>query len=259
MTDEIEDLRARVAAARERLSSDAAFARKVELRLDDLVRIVEGSLARQGAELTRAEARIAELGADLERALARAEQAVGEAARAERLARENGELKQMVMTLLEVIEGRQKSPLGAVMQKLEEDVAGLVAATAAPHSAVAAEAADMAEAAAETAMPTAAVEMADALVEDFEATEIELLPESEAEPMVPDSADRADTTGDAAEIPPGDVGGNVAEDVAGNAGGNDMEDLSEIALYDATAEVPEPEPEPEPEPAGSAREPGTSG
>src|SRR5690606_38010725 len=102
-----------------------------------LVHIVEGSLARQSAELAAAQARVGELGVDLDRALARAEQAIGEAARADRLATENGELKQMVMTLLEVIEGRQKSPLGAVMQKLEENVAGLVetAAAAATESA----------------------------------------------------------------------------------------------------------------------------
>jgi len=39
MADDIEDLRARVTAAKNRLSDDVSFARKVELRLEDLVRI----------------------------------------------------------------------------------------------------------------------------------------------------------------------------------------------------------------------------
>lgn len=126
MTDDIEDLKARVEAARERLDSDAALAQKVELRLNDLVSIVEGSLSRQSTQLEQAQTRVTELESDLGRALARAEQAQGEADRAERLARENGELRQMVMTLLEVIEGRQKSSLGAVMQKLEHNVSALI-------------------------------------------------------------------------------------------------------------------------------------
>lgn len=148
----------------------------------------------------------------------RAEQAIGEAARAERLARENGELKQMVMTLLEVIEGRQKSPLGAVMQKLEEVVAGLVAATAAPQPG--GDAATAAETVASAEESTPLVEMAEALAEDFEPTEseedLEAGPEL-APATLADAATEADAT----------LGG--------------MEDLSEIALYDASAEVLEPE------------------
>jgi len=130
MSDDLDDLRARVAAARDRLASDVDFAQKVELRLNDLARIVEGSLARQSAELDGAKARISNLEDDLGRAIARAEQATGEAVRADRLAKENGELKTMVMALLEVIEGRQKSSLTSVMQKLEENVSALVAAPA---------------------------------------------------------------------------------------------------------------------------------
>jgi len=128
MADDLEELRARVAAARDRLTSDVDFAQKVELRLNDLARIVEGSLARQSAELATAHSRIAGLDTDLARALARAEQAAGDAARADHLAKENGELRVMVMALLEVIEGRQKSSLASVMQKLEGDVAALVTA-----------------------------------------------------------------------------------------------------------------------------------
>jgi hypothetical protein len=205
MADDIADLRARVEAARNRLSDDAAFARKVELRLNDLVSIVEGSLARQSAELEAAQGRIAELDADLGRALARAEQALGEASRAERLAKENGELKQMIMTLLDVIEGRQKSPLGTVMQKLEENVSALMEAPAA-----AAPAEDNAAAEPEIAptveMPDVAA-VAEAMIEeDFGSGEAD----TEAPEPVPEAA-------------------------------TEMEDLSEIALYDAAGEVVEPD------------------
>ena len=130
MSDDLDDLRARVVAARDRLASDVDLAQKVELRLNDLARIVEGSLARQSAELDVAKQQIGLLEEDLDRALARAEQASGEASRAEQLTKENGELKIMVMTLLDVIEGRQKSSLISVMQKLEENVSALVAAPA---------------------------------------------------------------------------------------------------------------------------------
>ncbi|WP_303980785.1 hypothetical protein [Dongia mobilis] len=72
MADDLEELRARVAAARDQLASDVDYAQKVELRLNDLARIVDGSLARQSAELEAAQARIAALDTDLARALARA-------------------------------------------------------------------------------------------------------------------------------------------------------------------------------------------
>jgi hypothetical protein len=65
--------------------------------------------------------------ADLARAELRAAQASGEASRAEGLAHENGELRSMVMALLEVVEGRQKSSLASVMQHLEESVSALLA------------------------------------------------------------------------------------------------------------------------------------
>ncbi|WP_374367020.1 hypothetical protein [Dongia sp.] len=227
MADDIADLRARVEAARERLSDDVAVARKVELRLNDLVSIVEGSLARQGAELDSAKGRIVELEADLERALARAEQALGEASRAERLAKENGELKQMVMTLLEVIEGRQKSSLGAVMQKLEENVSALVEAPAA-------------EAAAASAMPSeeAATKDIAVAVAAFEDTEAEA--ETEIAPAV-----GADINIVAEAMVEEDFGSGEADTeepmpIPDKEPAAEIEDLSEIALYDAADEVVEP-------------------
>lgn len=215
MADDIEDLRARVAAAKDRLSDDASFARKVELRLDDLVRIVEGSLSRQGAELEKAQARIGDLEADLERALARAEQALGEAQRAERLARENGELRQMVMALLEVIEGRQKSSLASVMQRLEENVSALMVPEAAPS---AVEPEPSPDAPLEIAIEAGAEEPA-ATVEAITATIIE--DDLEA--------------GEADEEAPRPIG-----DISPPGDATPIEDLSEIALYDAADEVIEP-------------------
>jgi hypothetical protein len=219
MSDDLDGLRARVAAARDRLASDVDFAQKVELRLNDLARIVEGSLARQSAELDGAKARITDLEDDLGRALARAEQALGEASRAERLAKENGELKTMVMALLEVIEGRQKSSLSSVMQKLEENVSALVVApepTAAPAEpepdATEAETEPQPESAlAAEAEPETEQDAAGPAPEEIE-FEIEPIDET-AEAPAPNEA--------AAETAP-------------------LEDLSEIALYDAADEVVEP-------------------
>lgn len=230
MADDIADLRARVEAARDRLSDDVAMARKVELRLNDLVSIVEGSLARQGAELDSAKGQIVELEADLGRALARAEQALGEASRAERLAKENGELKQMVMTLLEVIEGRQKSPLGTVMQKLEENVSALIETPAADTDTAPAMLIEQAAAVEEAAI-------ADAASEDLAAeAETEITPEVSpdidvvAETMVEEDFSDVEVEADAEEPAPIPEKNPAAE----------IEDLSEIALYDAADEVVEP-------------------
>ncbi|MBI2254820.1 MAG: hypothetical protein HYU58_09395 [Proteobacteria bacterium] len=217
MSDDLDDLRARVAAARDRLASDVDFAQKVELRLNDLARIVEGSLARQSAELDGAKARIAHLEDDLGRALARAEQAIGEASRAERLAKENGELKTMVMALLEVIEGRQKSSLTSVMQKLEENVSALVTT---PEPVV------------DTAPP------------DLEPAPAEAAPESEPEQEI--AAELQPVEGPASDDielelePMTDMDEAPSEPSQPATEPAALEDLSEIALYDAADEVVEP-------------------
>lgn len=214
MSDDLDDLRVRVAAARDRLAHDVAFAQKVELRLNDLARIVEGSLARQGAELESAKGRIGALEVDLGRALARAEQAAGEAARAERLGKENGDLRSMVMTLLEVIERRQKSSLASVMQKLEEDVSSLVAAPAEPVPA-----------AAEPAAPS----------EEEPASE----PEPEQHDLGPEPAIDVELESEP-QIDAEDDAIDAALDESARAGTPPLEDLSEIALYDAADEVVDP-------------------
>lgn len=217
MADDLEELRVRVAAARDRLTSDVAFVQKVELRLNDLARIVEGSLARQSAELDAAQATIAALDADLARAIARAEQAAGDAARADRLAKENGELRSMVMTLLDVIEGRQKSSLAAVMQKLEENVTALVV----PEAPLVTIPDPFPEA--ETGpepMPEIYAGKDDLGPEPTIEVELEADPEADWQDVALPDEESADP--EAAKKPA------------------PMEDLSEIALYDASEEVVEP-------------------
>lgn len=227
MSDDLDDLRARVAAARDRLTSDVDFVQKVELRLNDLARIVEGSLARQSAELDSAKARITDLEDDLGRALARAEQALGEASRAERLAKENGELKTMVMALLDVIEGRQKTSLTSVMQKLEENVSALVAA---PEP-VAAESAPEPE-------PEPQSEPAPEPDLELE-PEPELMAEPEPEAQQDEAGPAAEET--AVEIDPIDEAPAQPAPSAPATEAAPLEDLSEIALYDAADEVVEPD------------------
>ena len=270
MADDLEELRARVAAARDRLTSDVDFAQKVELRLNDLARIVEGSLARQSAELDAAQARIATLDVDLERALARAEQAAGDAARSDRLAKENGDLKTMVMTLLEVIEGRQKSSLATVMQKLEENVTALVITEALPLG-VELDGPDEVDTPGEVVTP---VEV-DVPVEADAPIETEAPVEAEA-PAEPETAVEPEAWDEILETPPTsepeqseEIAPAVdtepteevelaepqvnAEDEAIDAALREpapkaptpveeiIEDLCELELYDAAAEVVEPE------------------
>jgi hypothetical protein len=59
--DDLAQLQSRVEAARERLGGAEADQRKYGLRLDDLVRIVEGALSRQAEELKAARIRSASL------------------------------------------------------------------------------------------------------------------------------------------------------------------------------------------------------
>lgn len=213
MDGELDDLRQRVAAARDRLASDVDLARKVELRLNDLARIVEGSLARQASDLESARQRIGELDSELGRALARAEQAIGEAARADRLAKENGELRSMVMTLLEIIEGRQKSSLTSVMQKLEENVSALVAEPI------------EAPLAGEEAIPDEPLESIGPVTDSPEAPG-----ETEADAALPQEE------GDGPVADPMDV----ITEATPEESATPLEDLSEIALYDAADEVIDP-------------------
>ncbi|HVZ01310.1 MAG TPA: hypothetical protein VHA35_17510 [Dongiaceae bacterium] len=128
--DDLAQLQSRVEAARERLGGVEADQRKYGLRLDDLVRIVEGALARQSEELKAARIRSASLQTELDdarNALSRTE--VDLAARETDIARlgiQNEQLRTMVMTLLELVEGRSATPMREAMVRLEHGVRSLI-------------------------------------------------------------------------------------------------------------------------------------
>ena len=131
--DDLAQLQSRVEAARDRLGGVEADQKKYSLRLDDLVRIVEGALSRQSEELKAARIRSASLQTELDdarNALSRTE--VDLAARETDLARftiQNEQLRTMVMTLLELVEGRSATPMREAMVRLERGVRGLITET----------------------------------------------------------------------------------------------------------------------------------
>jgi hypothetical protein len=132
--DDLEDLQARVAAAQEKLRLNADAQRKYGLRLNDVVTIVEGSLARQQDEMKRLQD--AAISLRLERDATRVAESQAKSlyevalTRLNLLQTQNEQLRNMVMTLLNVIEGRESaSALQPVLQRLESSVHE-VAATA---------------------------------------------------------------------------------------------------------------------------------
>jgi len=125
--DDLEDLQARVAAAQEKLRLNADDQRKYGLRLNDVVTIVEGSLARQQSEMKRLQDAAVTLRLESDAARVAESQAKNlyEAAlvRLNQLQAQNDQLRSMVLTLLNVIEGRESpSALQAVVQRLENTV-----------------------------------------------------------------------------------------------------------------------------------------
>ena len=65
--DDLTELQSRVAAAQERLQQSAEEDRRYGLRLNDIVAIVEGSLARQRQELEALQSEVAQLQATVGR------------------------------------------------------------------------------------------------------------------------------------------------------------------------------------------------
>ena len=131
--DDLAQLQSRVEAARERLGGAEADQRKYGLRLDDLVRIVEGALSRQSADLQAARIRAASLETELDDArntLSRHEvELAGKETDVARLETQNEQLRTMVMTLLELVEGRNTTPLREAMIRLERGVRHLLSET----------------------------------------------------------------------------------------------------------------------------------
>jgi hypothetical protein len=131
--DDLAQLQSRVEAARERLGGAEADQRKYGLRLDDLVRIVEGALSRQSEDLKAARIRSASLETELDdarNAIARQEvELAGKETDIARLESQNDQLRTMVMTLLELVEGRNTTPLREAMIRLERGVRHLLSET----------------------------------------------------------------------------------------------------------------------------------
>jgi hypothetical protein len=132
--DDLAQLQSRVEAARDRLGGVEADQRKYGLRLDDLVRIVEGALSRQSEELKAARIRSASLETELDdarNAISRQEvELAGKETDIARFETQNEQLRTMVMTLLELVEGRNTTPLREAMVRLERGVRGLLTETA---------------------------------------------------------------------------------------------------------------------------------
>jgi hypothetical protein len=131
--DDLAQLQSRVEAARDRLGGAEADQRKYGLRLDDLVRIVEGALSRQSEELKAARIRSASLETELDdarNAISRQEvELAGRETDIARLETQNEQLRTMVMTLLELVEGRSATPLREAMVRLERGVRHLLTET----------------------------------------------------------------------------------------------------------------------------------
>jgi hypothetical protein len=127
------------------------------------------------------------------------------------------------MALLEVIEGRQKSSLASVMQKLEENVSALMVPVAETPLAGGVENAPFSVAEAEP-------EAGAALESAEPAEEFDLGPEAPAEVEL-EAEPQPDGDEEAIELVP---------DETAPVGTSPLEDLSEIALYDAADEVVEP-------------------
>ena len=134
--DDLAQLQSRVEAARERLGGAEADQRKYGLRLDDLVRIVESALSRQSEDLKAARIRAASLETELDdarNAISRNEvELAGKETDVARLESQNEQLRTMVMTLLELVEGRNTTPLREAMVRLERGVRHLLTETASP-------------------------------------------------------------------------------------------------------------------------------
>lgn len=169
--DDLTELQSRVAAAQERLQQSAEEERRYGLRLNDIVAIVEGSLARQRQDLEKLQAEVTDLQATVGRmsverdeaktALIQAHNALS-AAQARLGQREvhNEQLRRMLLELLAAIESHQGSAIPDVMRRLEGGIKTLMQEEQ-PD-------AMPAEAATETIVEAAAEETAEELEEEAE-------------------------------------------------------------------------------------------
>jgi hypothetical protein len=176
--DDLTELQSRVAAAQERLQQTAEEERRYGLRLNDIVAIVEGSLARQRQDLEKLQTEVTELQATVGRmsserdeaktALIQAHSALS-AAQTRLGQREvhNEQLRRMLLELLAAIESHKGSAIPDVMRRLEGGIKSLMQD-------------DQGEPASEDAMaePEAEADMVEAAAPEISAPEV-------AEPEIP--------------------------------------------------------------------------
>jgi hypothetical protein len=135
--DDLTDLQSRVAAAQERLQQSAEEERRYGLRLNDIVSIVEGSLARQRDEVEKLKGEVLDLRTALGKisgerdeakgALIQAHTALSTAqARLGQREMQNEQLRRMLMELLAAVEGRKQNAVNEVVRRLEGGIQSLI-------------------------------------------------------------------------------------------------------------------------------------
>jgi hypothetical protein len=135
--DDLTELQSRVAAAQERLQQSAEEERRYGLRLNDIVSIVEGSLARQRDEVEKLKGEVLELRTALGKISGERDEAKGaliqahtalSAAQARLGQREmhNEQLRRMLMELLAAVEGRKPNAVNEVVRRLEGGIQSLI-------------------------------------------------------------------------------------------------------------------------------------
>lgn len=135
--DDLTELQSRVAAAQERLQQSAEEERRYGLRLNDIVAIVEGSLARQRDEVEKLKAEIAEVRGVLGKVTGERDEAKGALIQAHhalsaaqmRLGQrevQNEQLRRMLLDLLAAIESRKGNAVPDVVRRLEGGIQAIM-------------------------------------------------------------------------------------------------------------------------------------
>ncbi len=135
--DDLTELQSRVAAAQERLQQSAEEERRYGLRLNDIVSIVEGSLARQRDEVEKLKGEVIELRTALGKLSGERDEAKGaliqahtalSAAQARLGQREvqNEQLRRMLLEMLAAVEGRKPHAVHDVVRRLEGGIQSLI-------------------------------------------------------------------------------------------------------------------------------------
>jgi len=135
--DDLTELQSRVAAAQERLQQSAEEERRYGLRLNDIVSIVEGSLARQRDEVEKLKGEVQDLRTTLGKISGERDEAKGaliqahtalSAAQARLGQREvqNEQLRRMLLEMLAAVEGRKPHAVHDVVRRLEGGIQSLM-------------------------------------------------------------------------------------------------------------------------------------